>query len=147
MRVIACGSQDGSVHFWRLATGQDSQMSGYPSKPRALAWDHESRLLATAGDASVTLWDFRGKGPEGTRPIVLDAHKGLCTRLAFSPRKGVLASGSQDSSILLWEPRRGTRPVRFAFLEDEVTALRWHPEHHTLVGADAAGTLCAWEIG
>jgi hypothetical protein len=36
--------------------------------------------------------------------------------------------------------------VRFAFLEDEITALAWHPEHHTLVGADASGNLAAWEV-
>jgi len=146
-KVIACGSQDSSVHFWRLATGQDSEMSGYPFKPKALAWDSESKLLATSGDATVTVWDFRGKGPEGTRPLQLESHKGVCTRLAFSPKKGVLASGSQDTSVLLWEPRRGTQPIRYAFLEDEVTALSWHPEHRGLLGGDASGNLCFWEVG
>ncbi len=144
-KIIACGSQDSSVHFWRLASGQDSQMSGYPSKPKALAWDSESKLLATSGDATATLWDFRGKGPEGTRPIQLEAHKSVVTRLAFSPKKGVLASGSQDTSVLLWAPRRQTQPFRYAFLEDEVTALVWHPEHRGLLGGDASGNLCFWE--
>lgn len=144
--VIACGSQDATVHFWRLDSGQDAEMSGYRFKPKALAWDNESKLLATAGDASVTVWDFRGRGPEGTRPIQLSAHLGACTRLAFSPRKAVIASGSQDSSVLLWEPRRGTEPIHFAFLEDEVTALAWHPDHHTLLGADADGNIAAWAV-
>jgi WD40 repeat protein len=146
-KVIACGSQDGSVHFWRLATGQDSMMSGYAFKPKALAWDHESKLLATSGDATATLWDFRGKGPEGTRPMHLEAHQGLVTCLAFSRRKGILASGSQDTSVLLWEPRRGSRPIRHAFLKDEVTALAWHPEHRGLLGGDASGNVCFWEAG
>jgi len=146
-KVIACGSQDSSVHFWRLPAGRDSEMSGYPIKPRALAWDAESKLLATTGGVSVTLWDFRGKGPEGTRPIELEGHMGVCTRLAFSPRKGVLASGGQDAGVLLWEPRRGTRPTGFAFLEDDVTALVWHPEHRGLLGGDAAGNLTFWEAG
>ena len=121
-------------------------MSGYRSKPKALAWDSESKLLATSGDATATLWDFRGKGPEGTRPIQLEAHQGVVTRLAFSPKKGVLASGSQDTSVLLWEPRRGTQPTRYAFLEDEVTALAWHPAHRGLLAGDASGHLCFWEV-
>jgi WD40 repeat protein len=146
-KVIACGSQDSSVHFWRLKSGQDSQMSGYPFKPKALAWDSESKLLATSGDATVTVWDFRGKGPEGTRPIQLAAHKGACTRLAFSPKRGVLASGSQDTSVLLWEPRRGNKPIRYAFLEDEITALAWHPLHEGLVGADSSGSVACWNVG
>lgn len=145
-KVVACGSQDSSVHFWRLASGQDSQMTGYPFKPKALAWDSESKLLATSGDAKVTVWDFRGKGPEGTRPFQLDGHREVCTALAFSPRKAVLASGSRDSSVLLWEPRKSEKPLRYAFLEGEVTALRWHPLHPTLVGADASGTVCGWGV-
>lgn len=144
--VVACGTQDAAVHFWRLKTGQDSEMSGYPFKPKALAWDRESKLLATAGDKNVSVWDFRGKGPEGTRPIQLAGHQGVCTRLAFSPLKSVLAGGSQDTSVLLWEPRRSTKPQRFAFLEDEVTGLAWHPQHHTLVGADASGNVSAWRV-
>jgi len=144
-KVIACASQDCSVHFWRLATGKDSQMSGYTFKPKALAWDSESKLLATAGDATLTVWDFRGKGPEGTHPIQLKSHKAVCTRLAFSPRKGVLASGAEDTSVLLWEPRRSKQPIGYAFLEDEVTVLAWHPEHRGLLGGDASGNLSYWE--
>jgi WD40 repeat protein len=145
-KVIACGSQDSSVHFWRLSSGQDSEMSGYRFKPKALAWDSESKLLATSGDAAITVWDFRGKGPEGTRPIELRGHGSVCTRLAFGPRSGLLASGSQDGSVLLWEPRRGHRPRGFAFLEDEVTGLAWDAKQQTLVGADASGSVCAWQI-
>ena len=37
--IVACGSQDNTVHFWRRSTGNDSQMSGYPFKPSALAFD------------------------------------------------------------------------------------------------------------
>jgi WD40 repeat protein len=144
-KLVACGSQDSSVHFWRLASGQDSQMSGYPFKPKAPAFESESKLLATSGDATVTVWDFRGKGPEGTKPIQLESHKGVCTRLTFSPKKGMLASGSQDTSVLLWEPRRRTKPIGFAFLEDEITALQWHPEHRGLLGADASGNVALWE--
>lgn len=146
-KVLACGSQDRSVHFWRLASGRDSEMTGYRFKPKALAWDRESKLLATGGDANITVWDFRGKGPEGTRPMQLDEHRGLCTHLAFSPVGGLLASGSQDTSILLWVPRKSQRPQRFAFLEEAVTALAWHRAQSTLIGADAAGTVCAWDIG
>ncbi|MEY4513649.1 MAG: hypothetical protein RLZZ450_5771 [Pseudomonadota bacterium] len=145
-KVIACASQDSSVHFWRLNTGQDAAMSGYRFKTRALAWDSHSRLLATAGDAAITVWDFGGAGPEGTRPMELEGHNGLCTRLSFSPRKGVLASGSQDTSVLLWEPNRGSKPIRFGFLEDEVTAVVWHPRHEGIIGADASGNVIFWKV-
>jgi WD40 repeat protein len=145
-KVVACGSQDSTVHFWRLTSGKDSEMSGYPLKPKALAWDRESKLLATGGAATVTVWDFRGKGPEGRRPIQLDAHQAVCTQLAFSPINGMLASGSQDASVLLWEPRKSANPIRFGFLDDQVSALVWHPREPRVIGADASGTICSWVV-
>ena len=69
--IVACGSQDNSVHFWRRSTEQDSMMSGYPGKPSALAFDDAGTLLATGGGERVTVWSFQGGGPEGTRPGVL----------------------------------------------------------------------------
>lgn len=143
-KIIACGSQDSSVHFWRLSSGQDSEMNGYPSKPKALAWDRDSKLLATAGDSVITLWDFRGKGPEGTEPLQFKAHISQCTRLAFSPRSSLLASGSQDTSVLIWDPRKRKLPKAYGLLDSEVTGLAWDAEHNAIIGADASGYVCAW---
>jgi WD40 repeat protein len=76
----------------------------------------------------------------------MKAHLGLCTSLAFSPSDGMLASGSQDTSILLWEPRRGTAPRAHAFLEDEVTMLEFSRERKLLIGGDSGGTVRAFEV-
>ena len=72
--VVACGSQDKSVHFCRRSNGQDSMMSGYPWKPSELAFSHDSNLLATGGGEDITVWSFEGNGPEGTTPGVLEFH-------------------------------------------------------------------------
>lgn len=144
--VIAAGSQDCSVHFWRLAEGTDSEMRGYPLKPRALAWDAQSTLLATGGDATICVWDFAGKGPEGTKPIQLSGHKAACKLLAFAPRKGVLASAGEDLGVLLWEPRRTKAPVRWATLDEQPTSLTWHPNHAGLLATDASGGATLWNL-
>ena len=67
--IVACGSQDNSVHFWRRSTEQDSMMTGYPAKPSALAFDDTGTLLATGGADAVTVWSFHGRGSRrhGTR--------------------------------------------------------------------------------
>jgi hypothetical protein len=48
--------------------------------------------------------------------------------------------------VLLWEPRRGDKPTRFAFLEDEITALAWLPTGQGLLGADASGNVSLWSV-
>jgi WD40 repeat protein len=143
-KVVACGTQDCGVHFWRLsAGGSDSEMSGYPSKPKALAWDAGASMLATGGDATVVVWSFAGKGPEGTRPIQLPGHGKLVTRLAFHPRKGLLASASQDGAVFVWEPKKGTQPVAFASMSAEVTGLAWNSAGD-LVACDADGGVACF---
>jgi hypothetical protein len=145
-KIIACTSQDNSVHFWRLDGGEDSEMRGYPFRPKALAWDAESRLLATSGHATITVWEFSGKGPEGSTPLQLEAHDELCTCLAFCPSKTLLASAAQDGEVLLWEPGRRPNPLRRGALTGEATALQWRSAQQ-LVGADANGTVSCWSLG
>jgi WD40 repeat protein len=142
--VIACGTQERSVHFWRLAKNRESEMSGFAAKPRALSWDAAGKLLATGGDTAVGVWVFEGKGPEGKAPIELTGHQALCTALAFHPQLPRLASGADDTGVIVWDPRQATTPVAFGFLEETVTRVAWSPNGKLLVAADAAGTVRAW---
>ncbi|MCK6544981.1 WD40 repeat domain-containing protein [Myxococcota bacterium] len=144
-KVVACGSQDCSVHFWRLATGADSEMTGYATKPKALTWDRTSELLATAGGASITLWRFAGPGPEGSRPIVLEGHERPVTQLQFHPAAATLASGDPDGVVCLWHPKKSRRPIARARLDAAITAMTWDQEGRTLVVAGANGTVCAFD--
>jgi WD40 repeat protein len=142
--VLACGTQERSVHFWRLSTGQDSEISGFPSKPRALAWDAGGELLATSGDTTVNVWRFDEKGPEGRPSIPLVGHDAVCTALAFHPNDALLASGADDMQVLLWDPRKTSSPVGSASLDETVTGLAWALGGNRLIGVDAVGTARAW---
>ena len=144
--VLACGTQESSVRFWRLSTGQDSEISGFPSKPRALAWDPEGRLLATGGDSTVNVWVFDETGPEGTLPIQLVGHGALCTALAFHPEAPLLASGADDMQVLLWDPRTPSSPVARGVLDETVTGIAWALSGRCVLAADAAGTVRSWRM-
>lgn len=149
-KVVACGCQDNSVHFWRLATGRDSMMSGYPQKPSTIAWSHDSAMLATGGGMEITVWQFDGKGPEGSMPLVLEAHRTPVTHLCFSPLVKVLASGDRTGEILLWFPDEANTPVRRHRLPSRIEALTWalDPDaaHLRLVACDAEGHVAAWSL-
>ena len=139
--IVACGSQDRSVHFWRRSSGQDSMMSGYPGKPTALAFDDSGTLLATGGGETVTVWSFQGSGPEGTRPGELELHIQPITVLSFARNKMHLASGSRDGSIVVWLLQKNGNggPIGAAFVASIIADICWHPNGKVLAALDAQG--------
>ena len=147
--IVACGSQDNSVHFWRRSTGQDSEMTGYPTKPSSLTFDDTGTLLATSGGETVTVWSFRGKGPEGTRPGALEFHVQPVTTLAFTPGEMHLASGGRDGGVVVWSLKRNGkgRPIGAAEVGTTVSELYWRPDGGGLAALDAHGGVTVWRIG
>ncbi len=147
--IVACGSQDNSVHFWRRSTAQDSMMSGYPAKPSALAFDDTGTLLATGGGEAVTVWSFKGRGPEGTRPGVLEHHAQVVTTLAFARREMRLASGGRDGSVVVWLLQKNGKGRRIgaAVLADIGAGLYWRPDGGALAALDARGGVTVWRTG
>ena len=147
--IVACGSQDNSVHFWRRSTEQDSMMSGYPAKPSALAFDDTGTLLATGGGEAVTVWSFQGSGPEGTRPGVLELHVQPVTTLAFARRAMRLASGGCDGAVVVWSLQRDGEggPIGNAVVAGVVAELYWRPDGRSLAALDARGGVTVWRIG
>ena len=147
--IVACGSQDNSVHFWRRSTEQDSMMSGYPAKPSALAFDDTGTLLATGGGEAVTVWSFQGNGPEGTQPGVLELHVQPVTTLAFARRAMRLASGGRDGAVAVWSLQKDGEggPIGHAAVAGVVAELYWRPDGRALAALDARGGVTVWRTG
>ena len=146
--VIACGSQDNSVHFWRRSTGEDSMMSGYPGKPTALAFDSTGTLLATGGGEAVTVWSFEGNGPEGTYPGSLELHERAVSTLNFAPDGLTLASGGRDGLVFVWSLQSDGqgRPEGAAMLESVLAAVCWRPDGKALAALDGEGIVTVWTV-
>jgi len=146
--ILACGGQDGSVHFWRRESGQDSEMRGYQSNVAMLAFDASGRWLATGGDAHASIWDFSGGGPEGTAPIQLAADRQRVTVLAWSRRQPVLATGGLDGRLSLW--RLGVsgsgRLMGAAELGAAVTAIAWRADDRAIAVSAANGRVAVFRV-
>jgi WD40 repeat protein len=136
---LASGNQDHSVHLWRLWSGDELEMTGYPVKVEHLDWHHTSRWLAVGNAEDVTVWDVSGKGPRGRRPKVLRGVTGKVTALAWQPAGDLLAAGSSDGDVLLWRSPRAGSPCATVALGAEVSALAWSPDGTRLLVGSAAG--------
>jgi WD40 repeat protein len=120
-------------------------MSGYQTKVRELAWDKDSRFLASGGGEIITVWDVSGKGPRGRTPMQLEGHAGKVTQLAFQYRGPLLASGGSDGTAFIWDLKGGKRHRRQLAPPAAISALAWCADDTALAIGAADGAVCVWE--
>ena len=147
-RVVAAGLQDGQLNFRQLLTQKRSRMSGYDGKVDQTSWSANSRWLATAasGSGDIVVWDFSGKGPEGTEPLQLRTHAERIEALAFAPEGAWLVSGSRDWRLVLWRPGPSQRaeveaPVHVQLLDAPVGRISWSRDGKRVAVAQTDGRL------
>jgi WD40 repeat protein len=145
-RFLASGMADGSLHFWNRSTGKDSQMRGYEGKLELVGWSENSRFLASSTTHELVLWDFGGKGPEGTRPIVLNGHTARVAAFAWQPAGEHLVSAGRDWRLALWRPNKTREPIDVQMLDSEVTAVRWSPDGRYLAAGEKQGRVTLYEL-
>jgi WD40 repeat protein len=134
----ACGGgQDATVHIWRLWSGRDLSMSGYPTKIEHLAFRPDGRWLAVGCLGDVTVWDFGGKGPAGSRPARGEGHERHITCVAWEPGGDTLATAGADGRVTLWpcpaRAGRTLRPLEVHERDAPVGAVAWLPAGGDLV--------------
>ena len=131
-----------------MSTGDDLQMSGYPTKVRELSWDATSRYLATGGGQEVSVWDCSGRGPAGTKPITLSGHQDFLSVVRFQHRGELLASSGADGRVYVWQLRGSLRSlaVHEAALTAGVTSLVWAPNDQYIAVGDESGRVSVFSI-
>lgn len=142
----ACGgAQDASVHLWKLWSGDDLSMSGYPAKLEHLAFRHDGRWMATACLGEITVWDFGGKGPAGSRPATGEEHTRHISSLDWEPAGDRLLTAAADGRVILWpSPRKQGQqllPLDVSGAGEELAHVVWLPDRSGCVSARADGAI------
>jgi len=148
-RIAASGLSDGGVNFRHLNNRKRSRMSGYEGKVEHTSWSGNSRYLATAssGASSVVVWDFGGKGPEGSEPLQLNAHEERLEGLAFQPGGSLLVSAGRDWRVALWRPAKAARTaLDIQLLDGPAGTICWSPDGRRLALTQPAGKVRFFSI-
>lgn len=116
-KFIASASADATLKLWDAATGDHMDtLVGHMAGVSCLAWSPDSNTLASGSDdKAIRLWDRVTGRPKttarrsaaGQEMVPLRGHHNYIHCLAFSPKGNILASGSYDEAVFLWDIRAG----------------------------------------
>jgi WD40 repeat protein len=133
-RFIAVGCQDNSIHLWYLKSGEDFQMSGYPSKVKHFSWSADSRYFATGGAEALIIWDCSGSGPQKKEPVVLPVHNKPVSAVVFSHADSRVVTGGEDGLVSVIDLASG-EPLAGLLDEAAVSHIAWsHDDNYLAIG-------------
>ena len=121
-------------------------MNSSPGKPKDIVFDNTGQYLATGGSAQVTVWNFKGNGPEGTVPGQLVLHNDPINCLCFANRSSLLISGAKDGYIAMWKlDKNGDgEPIDKVFINSTPTSLRWRNDDKAILASSNLGQVFCW---
>jgi WD40 repeat protein len=128
-RTLAAHDDDSTVRLWDTATGEERRLKGADGARFGgpVAFSPDGRTLAVtrynleAWRFSVQLWEVA----TGTLRRELEGHAGPLSALAFAPDGRALATGSDDTTLLLWDLTTlpGEKPHRDRLTGEELNRL------------------------
>ncbi len=162
-RVLASLHYNGEkIGLWDLSSGKSIRWFSGRAFWVVLtaAFSPDGRILATGLEPwpetydyyecrdTVQLWDVASGQPlrflEGDVP----GHEGpgVVPSVGFSPDGSILASGSRNGSIKLWDVATGERRSTLTWPGGDVDALAFSPDGATLASGDEAGVVSLWDV-
>ncbi|HMC65516.1 MAG TPA: WD40 repeat domain-containing protein, partial [Gemmataceae bacterium] len=152
-KLLASVSKDGTSRIWNPANGSlllQTQVVGGNAMTVAFSPDNKS-FAAAGGDRAVRTYGtpVAGGGEEpaaGTVLQTLTGHSQQVTCLAFHHDGKILATGSRDNTVRLWDPTNGQVIRTFRGHTEEVTALAFSPDGTQLVSASQDQTVRFWGL-
>jgi WD40 repeat protein len=106
--ILACASgsaASGYINLWEIDTHQYiGILRGHPFGMSDIDWSPDGQILASSsfGDRDILLWNVSTKELSGSLLGQLSDHSNGVTVIAYHPYEPILASGSGDESVTLW---------------------------------------------
>lgn len=152
-KVVASAGDNAVVQLWDLTTGKPGlKLEGATDWLLAVAFSPDGKQIAAGGhDGKVYVWDaatgkkqfdFAANAPPP--PNTPPPDKNVVSALAFSPDGKLLAVGSHDAALHLFQTADGKYVRSMTGHTSSITSLAFHPTGTVLVSSSKDRTLRLW---
>jgi WD40 repeat protein len=148
-RLITLSAENGTVALFGTEKGHARRFFGpiqglFNYRQPAFSPDG-SRLALAVGQTVAAVFDT-ANGRELHR---LAGHQSFVSAVAWDPKGQVLATGSRDGTIRLWDAASGSAKATFD-ADDEIEGLQWNADGRQIAAATSRGTgtgqVRIWDI-
>ncbi|CAE6529242.1 unnamed protein product [Rhizoctonia solani] len=151
---VASGSDDGTIRIWNLRTphhpvrsvcGPTLPSGTTPSKIKSIAFSPKGTIVSGSG-CTVCIWD--PSGPDGKLLVgPLEGHTKQIWAVGFSPNGDRVASGSDDYTIRVWDPKTGEQlSLLSGHQTDDINTIAFSPDGTRLASGSSDRTICIWDL-
>jgi WD40 repeat protein len=146
------------IKLWDLGSGEPRYtLAGHDKWIYSLAISPDGQtLVSSGGDKTVKIWQL-GSDRQGASPMnlarsqesplrTLTGHSDWVRTVAISPDGQILATGSDDNTIKLWELNTGKLIRTLTGHSDWVLSLAMTPDGQTLVSGSRDNTIKLWHL-
>ncbi len=142
-RMLAVGGSDGTVHLWRVSTGERRALiRGHAGHVSDIAFSPRATLLATAStDGTARVW----RVGSGELVSVLPGHENFVNDVEFSANGSFVITTGQDGTARVWRAENGESIVGLRGHGDSVNTGAFLPGDRRVVTAGVEGTVRVWD--
>ena len=101
----------------------------------------DGNTSATTLFDKIHIWDTQTNTKQ-----ILKGHEGYIACLAYSPDDKIIASGSNDQTVRLWDVKTGKHIRTLTGHQDNITFLSFSPDGSTLISVSRDMTINFWDI-
>ncbi|KAL0573430.1 hypothetical protein V5O48_008524 [Marasmius crinis-equi] len=150
-QTVVSASSDGTIKTWNPYGGETSILGQHEDYVRCLTACREQNWIASGSfDRTIKLWDL---GHSSTNPVVTlqppDAAKDPKTSvyaLAADLGGHVIASGSPERIVRLWDPRSGKGTGKLVGHTDNIRAILVSDDGRYLLTASTDASIKLWSL-
>ncbi len=144
-KLLASGSRDSTCKIWDIASGSEIRTLTKSVDIFSVDFNPDGSILASAGRDGIKLWDVKS-GVKISHDTSLIGHKDVILDLMFSPNGRMLASGSKDKTIKLWDVDSGDLIRTLIGHEWGVYCLSFSPDGSNIASGGLDKTIRIWDV-